>query len=100
MIPWELTITKGQNGYKLSWKEEIDGGAYHAREEYIQEDESAEESEADAKAAHDLLYKVIEHFSLYGSKHNKYRIAVNIEHGSNYNCKGCVTCKNELVNGQ
>lgn len=95
MTPWEIKIRKGDNGYRISWIEEIgEKGETVEKEEYVEEDVDSESGEAVAAA--DLLYRVIEHFSLYGSKHNALHVSVKLEHGSNYHCKGCKICKDDL----
>lgn len=38
-----------------------------------------------------LLYDIRDFFNA-GSKHDKIRVQINLEHGSNYECKGCDIC--------
>lgn len=81
---FDLTITKAQNGFILHWTEE---GVLKST---VVEEHDTEDGEA--AATQKLLWAVAEHFGYYGSKHDKVRTVVRLEHGSNYDCKGCDVC--------
>jgi len=91
MTPWELKIRKAENGYTLSWLDETDDGLPIPRQAVVQEDEQHENPEAQAAA--DMLWQVLEFFNILGSKHDKHRVRVKIEHGHGYECTGCEVCK-------
>lgn len=82
-----------ENGYTLSWKDELEEGKLVDRSLVVEENDWDESSEA--KAAHDLLWEVLEYFGVFGSKHDRVRPRVKLEHGDNYECKGCEVCKDE-----
>jgi len=61
-----LTITKGDNGFKLSWHEEVEDGRWVWHELYF------EDSESDALLSmQHALWEVLEYFGMYGSKHEE-----------------------------
>ena len=77
-MDWEILIKRVDNGYKLSWKEEIEENIYLEREYVIQDDDKDE-----LKSGEELLWQVIEFFALYGSKHDTERIRIVREKGGN-----------------
>ena len=71
MSAWTLEITRGDNGYKLRWWDELDDGSEFWHEEYIEDDEVDE-----LKSGENLLWGVLDHFSLGGSKHDAERLRI------------------------
>ena len=71
MSAWTLEITRGDNGYKLRWWDELDDGSCVWHEEYIEDDEVDE-----LKSGEELLWEVADHFSLGGSKHDAERLKI------------------------
>jgi len=71
MIHWDLHIRRGNNGYRLTYQEELGDGEIVEREEYI------EDSEGDGlKSGEELLWRVMEYFAFYGSKHDPERLRI------------------------
>ena len=68
---WKLEISRGENGYKCRYDEEIEDGEVIYREEYIQDDEGDE-----LKSGEELLWYVLEYFGLGGSKHDPERLRI------------------------
>lgn len=93
MMPWSVTITKGENGFRLSWDEEIDDGTVISKEEYVQEPDDCDERETEAKVAVNLCWAILGHFGIYGSKHDHFRPVIKLEHGANWECEGCEVCQ-------
>lgn len=75
-LTWSLEITRGQNGYKLKYADEIEEDGISNREEYIQDDDTDE-----LKSGEELLWWVIEYFGFGGSKHDKERLRIIREGG-------------------
>lgn len=70
-MPWELRITRVENGYHL-WAPKED-------EEEIDREWVLEETEDDLSVHEKLLWEVMEFFNFQGSKHDKERIRVTRE---------------------
>jgi hypothetical protein len=71
-MSWSIEITRGENGYKLSYREDVDDERYWVwKEEYIQDDDVDE-----LKSGEELLWWLVEYFSLGGSKHDPERIRI------------------------
>ena len=69
---WSVEITRGENGYKLGyWEETEDGYEMGWREEYIQDEERD-----GLKSGEELLWYIINYFSLSGSKHDPERLRI------------------------
>ena len=66
-----LKISRGDNGYKLTWHEEQDDGSSARCESYIQDDEQDE-----LKSGEELLNWIKDYFNFQGSKHDAERIFV------------------------
>jgi len=71
MSAWTLEITRGDNGYKLRWADELDDGSDVWHEEYIQDDEGD-----GLKSGEELLWWIVDYFGFGGSKHDAERIRV------------------------
>ena len=71
MSAWTLEITRGDNGYKFRWWDELDDGSCVWHEEYIEDDEMDE-----LKSGEEMLWEVADHFSLGGSKHDAERLKI------------------------
>jgi predicted house-cleaning noncanonical NTP pyrophosphatase (MazG superfamily) len=68
---WSITITRGNNGYKLTWEEDAEDGTTLQQEEYIEDDELDE-----LKSGEELLWRIMEYFGFGGSKHDPERLRV------------------------
>ena len=79
-MDYKLIINKVENGYILSYEDELNDETKIVRKIVIQEDESDE-----LKAHEEMLWQVIEYFGFYGSKHDKERIRVIREGQGNDN---------------
>lgn len=73
-----LQIMRGDNGFKLDWWLEDDNGDI-GHTEVIQDDEDDE-----MKSGEQLLWFVIDHFNLGGSKFDKKRLAIKRVRGDHY----------------
>lgn len=67
--PHKLTIEKIENGFLLSWDEQLDDAFIKECKEAITEDDEEKEIIA-------LLYQVAEHFGIYNSKHNERNLVI------------------------
>ena len=70
-----IEIIKAQNGFICEWWEEIENT--HVKQQVVFEDD-----ESDLTAIRKTLYHILEHFGLYGSKHDKERIRIEIVQGN------------------
>lgn len=75
---WAMEIIHKDNGYLIH---EADGG------EIIEEDVIQDSESDDLKSAEELLWEVIEHFCLGGSRHDKERLVIKREPGDKYEGK-------------
>ena len=73
-----LQIIRGDNGFKLDWWVEDDTGDI-SHMEVIQDDEDDE-----MKSGEQLLWFVMEHFDLGGSKFDKKRLSIKRVRGDHY----------------
>lgn len=76
---WDLKITKADNGFGLRWEEEDEDGRPCLHEEVIQDDDMD-----DLKSGQELLWHVINYFSLGGSRHDKERLHISRKRGDKY----------------
>lgn len=60
---WKVEIEKIDNGYILSWKEEIENGTFRTEKEVIEEDDTEKETMSR------LLHRIAEFF---GDNYDKY----------------------------
>lgn len=89
MLPWELTIRKGENGFVLFWKEELENERYIDRTAVIQDFDDEHD------AIFHLCLQIMEHFGYYGDKYGYKQTTIRTEHGHKYDCKGCEICMEE-----
>lgn len=73
---WSVEISRGENGYKCGYWVDTEDDQWERKEEYIQDDEVDE-----LKSGEELLWWVLEYFSLGGSKHDPERIRIIREKG-------------------
>lgn len=73
---WDLRITKGDNGFRCNWLEDVDDGGILIRESVFEEEER-DTGELDCMVR--LLYFVAEHFGVIYSKHNKHNLVIKRE---------------------
>ena len=94
MIPWEITIKRAENGYTLTWAEELEDSCVRECSHVVEE---ADIGEGEAKGMADLLWFIKEHFGDHGNKYSKAQVIVDIKHGRDYECKDkkCEICKEE-----
>jgi predicted house-cleaning noncanonical NTP pyrophosphatase (MazG superfamily) len=71
---WSIQITRGRNGYRLRWHEELENGSLGWQEEYIQDDEMD-----GLKSGEELLWRIMDYFGFGGSKHDSVRLRVERE---------------------
>ena len=71
MSDWKLEVIRVDNGYLIKIPEEVEDGKIIEKKIVIQNDEKDE-----IKSHEDMLWEIMEHFSFYGSKHDKERIRV------------------------
>ena len=76
MIAWEINIRKVENGFVLSWEEELEDRILIGKESIV-EDLDTDFSEIETLQR--LLWEITEHFGYYGSKHDKKRLCIEIE---------------------
>jgi len=67
---YNLHIIRGNNGYRFNWTEETEDGKVK-EEAYIQDD-----MVDTLKSGQELLWFVLHHFGLSGSKHDPERLRV------------------------
>ena len=72
-MDWSLEIKRAENGFVAKWLEELEDD--RCRELVMVFEETGEDG-LDATEA--LLYFVLEHFGLRGSKHDQRRITIDI----------------------
>ena len=70
---WEMKITKVQNGYKLLIPKEDED---HIDTEIVIEEPATEFGELESGQR--MLWEIMEHFALLGSKHDKKRLIIDI----------------------
>lgn len=71
---YDVRLTRGDNGYRLSWSEEAEDDSRVPHEEYIQDDEADE-----LKSVRELLWWILEWAGHSGSKHDPERIRIVTE---------------------
>lgn len=76
---WDLKITRGENGYLLEHDDEYDDGEPRKTFDVIQDDEDDEMNSGEG-----LLWYIMEHFDLGGSKFDKKRLAIKRVRGDHY----------------
>jgi len=74
-MDWSLEIRKAENGFVVKWWEELENDKWN---ELVRVFEETGEDEDELDAAEALLYFVLEHFDLRGSKHDQRRITIDI----------------------
>jgi hypothetical protein len=76
----KLTIETASNGYVLSYDDELDDKTIEKKYIVVEEDP---ESADDCDTTQSLLGAIVEHFGLWGSKHDPRRISIEIEENEN-----------------
>jgi hypothetical protein len=82
---WEIEIEKVQNGYVCKWWEEADDDELVKGQRVFEEQDSAR---GDLDAFVSLCWFLAEHFGVYGSKHDEFRLrceVVNQREGADEN---------------
>lgn len=74
----ELTIKTADNGYILTYHEELEKGVWEER--HIAVEDVAEDSNClgEARITQKLLWEITEYFGLDGSKHDEERIHISV----------------------
>ena len=80
----DITIKIIENGYEVITPEEITGENDYVSEvdkitAFTFENDESDYSKSHCEAMQDLLYKVMSELAFYNSKHNPYRINIEIE---------------------
>jgi hypothetical protein len=77
---WRLNVTRVNNGYRLSWPDVISNEKREkviTREHVIEDGpDTADDPEGKIESTEKLLWFVIEHFAMTGSKHDPVRLSV------------------------
>lgn len=73
---WDLRITKGENGYRCNWLEDLEDDQAKIYETVFEEEES---EHGEIEAFERLLWFIVEHFGMVGSKHDARRIRITTE---------------------
>lgn len=77
---WSMKIIKVQNGFICKWYEPsgFDGDDL-LKKQLVFEDKEDEGEYSELYSGEEMLWFLIEHFGLFGSKYDKKRLRVNIE---------------------
>jgi len=75
-LDWTLVLTRGDNGFGVTWEEELEDGRIKQHHEYF---EAADSQWGDHEAMQRCLYFITEHFGLIGSKHDPRRINIRLD---------------------
>jgi len=79
LTDWAVEITRIRNGYVCKYPDAYNDGPEHLETEVFSDSDDDE-----LKSGEDLLWWIIEHFNLGGSKWDKERLRVTREPGSDY----------------
>ena len=71
---WLMGIEKASNGFILY----ADSGETRYKQVLQEPDSHVDNNESEVKLTRQLLWEVIDHFNLYKSKHEKYRVKISI----------------------
>ena len=72
----ELKIISADNGYILTYHEEIEKGVWEERHIAVEDVEQGKDCISEARLTQKLLFEIIEFFNLFGSKHDTERCYV------------------------
>ena len=72
-MAYELNVKRVANGFILKYDEELDEGTKIITEQIVEEDDTAS---GELEAAKRMLWQVLDHFALGGSKHDTKRIVI------------------------
>ena len=72
---WKCEITKVDNGYTLTHKEEIDDHVYKTVTRVINEDDS---QYGDLEAMKELMYEIQDYFAVVYNKHAKKNLYIEV----------------------
>lgn len=75
----DLTITRADNGFRMNWNEDGEDDIPIHYEEVIQDDGTDE-----MKSGEELLWWVMNHFDLGGSRYDKQRLRITRKRGDKY----------------
>lgn len=94
----KLTIEKANNGFIIEYPEYM----FTEKDERVELRKELFEiencfGETDYSKVVEMLYWVLDHFGMLGSKHNKERIQIRVAHGDSYECNvpDCKLCEND-----
>jgi len=79
----EATIQKVENGYSVFVPNYVDGEGNEYGASFVFEEDEDDEF-GDVEVLGKVLWCLIECFGLYGSRHDRKRIRVNVEPGDKY----------------
>jgi len=72
-MAYELNVKKVENGFILKYDEELDEGTKITTEHIVEEDDT---EFGELESGKRMLWHVLEHFCLSGSKHDSKRIVI------------------------
>lgn len=75
-MDWSIEIERADNGYTANWWDDNDEGEELIKHQAVFEEEETETGELDCMVK--LLNFVSEHFGFHGSKHDKYRLKIEV----------------------
>ena len=81
-MKWDLLITKVQNGYIVSWQEDVDEGVTRNQHAVFEEPETRT---GELEVMKNLLWFVMEHFGVMYSKHNAQNLNIEIQDNTQEN---------------
>lgn len=72
---WQIELERVQNGYTARWWEDADDDNL-VKEQRVFEEQDTPKGELDAFVA--LVWFLAEHFGVYGSKHDEFRLRCEV----------------------
>ena len=76
---WSIRIMRARNGFVVTYYQEDSEGVTMKLSEVIAEKEGCDLAEMQAHLGCDIARYVVEHFGLGGSKHDKFRVIIEVE---------------------
>ncbi len=82
-MTWDILVSRIENGFLLT-HEDWESETISEEAIVVDIDGFMTDEEERAKLGEALCWAVINHFDLRGSRHDKHRVTVSIEHGDKY----------------
>lgn len=91
---WSVTVEKIDNGYEVRWFEEGETENDKVRHHTIVFESDEDVKYGDAKSFAKMAWHLLSYFGNYGSRYDKERVRIKLEHGDKYECKDkkCEEC--------